>query len=495
VPRRTVRDQITLYTTRSRLPGAPIPRASIAARVAKGIVLAPFLPNRAGNVLLPRMRLGRYQLLVPVSSGGMGEVWAARLHGRKGFSKLVALKTMLPTLVGDPDCERLFLREATIAAQVSHPNICSVYDFGEGCGVLYKAMQWGEGRSLREMLRAGGPLDHRLAARITADACGALHAAHELTETGGRSLHPVHLDVSPENILVSVAGATKRTDFGIARLLTEPSAIHSSGAWIRGKAGYMSPEQAAGEPVDRRSDVFSAGRVLYEATTGTPPFAGRTFIDVIGSALRGRVDPPTKHVRGYPLALERVVLCALARNPDLRFDAALAMQGELERWLVTIPVATHSEIGECGARTRGRAHRRDSRPIGGALGLTRSHVCPQEKGRTEAGQRPARCMSCRNAARHPFSAADVECRDSQARTPTGDGAAATSAARRFLHARRYRAPPAAWRLVSTPRRSPGADSGGRLLLGRRRGFGGTRCRERVRHHAEQALAGSLGSAS
>jgi len=123
------------------------------------------------------------------------------------------------------------------------------------------------------------------------------------------------LDVSPENILVSVAGAAKLTDFGIARLLTEPSAIHSSGAWIRGKAGYMAPEQAAGEPVDRRSDIFSAGCVLYEATTGTPPFTGRIFIDVIGSLLRGHVDPPTKLVLGYPPALERIVLHALAPNP------------------------------------------------------------------------------------------------------------------------------------------------------------------------------------
>jgi serine/threonine protein kinase len=304
-------------------------------------------------VLHPRTRLGRYELLLLISSGGMGEVWAARLLGEKGFTKLVAVKTMLPRLVGDPSYERMFLREANLASLVAHPNICGVYDLGEEHGVLYMAMQWVEGGSLYELLNAGGPLIPRVSARIISDTCAGLHAAHELTDVTGRPLDAVHLDVSPENILVSVAGGVKLTDFGIARLLTDPTTISLAGRSIRGKAAYMAPEQAAGEPVDRRSDVFSMGCVLYEATIGAPPFTGGTLLDVIRAVLRGQVDPPSKLMPKYPPALEAVVLRALASNPRDRFGTARDMHEALEQWLATEPIVTHSELGSLVRRRIG----------------------------------------------------------------------------------------------------------------------------------------------
>jgi eukaryotic-like serine/threonine-protein kinase len=168
--------------------------------------------------------LGRYELLLPVAYGGMARVWAARMLGQRGFSKLVAIKTILPHLAHSAEFERMFLDEARIAAGVHHPNVTEIYELGEEGNVLYLAMEWVNGESLVHVVRGlngktTAPVEPRIAARIAADACAGLHAAHELQDEQGHPLNVVHRDVSPHNILVSMDGTVKVTDFGVAKAL------------------------------------------------------------------------------------------------------------------------------------------------------------------------------------------------------------------------------------------------------------------------------------
>jgi len=335
-------DRADRFPPAARLPTAFAARAALTAALTDRQQSGA--PGWWGNLLQPHTHLGRYELLIPIASGGMAEVWLARLVGHKGFAKLVAIKTMRRSLEGDPHYERMFVREATLASQIQHPNVCAVHELGEDRGRLFMAMQWVEGGSMCDLLHAGGPIDARIAARIAADACGGLHATHELRDGGGRPLGPVHLDVSPENILVSVGGTVKMTDFGIARLAcVTDSSRHD---WIRGKASYMSPEQASGEPVDRRSDVFALGCVLYEATTGALPFQGKTLIDVVRAVLNGHFVPPAIVTPNCPRELSRIIEVALAPAPAQRFSTAEEMQMALETWLVAAPLVTQTELRE-----------------------------------------------------------------------------------------------------------------------------------------------------
>ncbi|MBN9165056.1 MAG: serine/threonine protein kinase, partial [Myxococcales bacterium] len=265
------------------------------------------------GALRPSTRLGRYELLVPIARGGMARVWAARQHGQRGFQKLVAIKTILPHLAEEAEFERMFLDEARIASGVHHPNVCEIYELGEDKRTLYLAMEWVSGDSLSRVLRASGKteaLDPRVAARIIADACAGVHAAHELTDDDGRPLEVVHRDLSPHNVLLTGDGVAKVCDFGVAKALGQLHEQTSAGQ-LKGKISYMSPEQVTGGAIDRRSDVFSLGCVLYEATTGVRPFKGEQDHMVMHAILSGELQPPTSVVRNYPLELERIVLRAL----------------------------------------------------------------------------------------------------------------------------------------------------------------------------------------
>lgn len=214
-------------------------------------------PSDFGS-LRPGTRLGRYELLVPIARGGMARVWAARQHGQRGFQKLVAIKTILPHLAEEPEFERMFLDEARIASGVHHPNVCEIYELGEDKRTLYLAMEWVNGDSLSRVLRASGKteaFDARVVARIVADACAGVHAAHELADDDGQPLGVVHRDMSPHNVLLTADGVTKVCDFGVAKALGQLHEQTSAGQ-LKGKISYMSPEQVTGAPIDRRSDVF-----------------------------------------------------------------------------------------------------------------------------------------------------------------------------------------------------------------------------------------------
>jgi serine/threonine protein kinase len=305
-------------------------------------------------------RLGRYELLLPVALGGMAKVWAARQHGHRGFTKLVAIKTILPHLAQDRAFEHMFLDEARIAAGVHHPNVTEIYELGEEGRVLYLAMEWVSGDSLVRVLRssAGGtpasaagrttalPLDLRVAARIVADACAGLHAAHELVDDTGRVLSVVHRDMSPHNILLTAEGHVKVTDFGVAKAMGQLHDVTTSGT-IKGKISYMAPEQVTGTHIDRRTDVFGLGCVLYEATTGKLPYRDRGENDaqVMHRLIKGQALPPSKVVRGYPPELEAIVMRALASQPIQRFASAERMRVAIEEWLAKSgPIVTAAHV-------------------------------------------------------------------------------------------------------------------------------------------------------
>lgn len=295
-------------------------------------------PSDFGS-LRPGTRLGRYELLLPIARGGMARVWAARQHGQRGFQKLVAIKTILPHLADEPEFERMFLDEARIASGVHHPNVCEIYELGEERRTLYLAMEWVSGDSLSRLLRASGKtesIDPRVAARIIADACAGVHAAHELTDEDGRQLGVVHRDMSPHNVLLSADGNVKVCDFGVAKALGQLHEQTSAGQ-LKGKISYMSPEQITGNAIDRRSDVFSLGCVLYEATTGVRPFKGERDHQIMHAVMQGELTPPSHVVRSYPPDLERIVMRALAHQPILRYPTAERMRFALEEFLTKGP--------------------------------------------------------------------------------------------------------------------------------------------------------------
>jgi serine/threonine-protein kinase len=309
-------------------------------------------PSDFGS-LRPGTLLGRYELLVPIARGGMARVWAARQHGQRGFQKLVAIKTILPHLAEEPEFERMFLDEARIASGVHHPNVCEIYELGEERRTLYLAMEWANGDALSRVLRPNGggagiraeALDPRVAARIVADACAGAHAAHELSDDDGRPLGVVHRDLSPHNVLLTMDGVAKVCDFGVAKALGQLHDQTSSGQ-LKGKISYMPPEQVTGSPIDRRSDVFSLGCILYEATTGMRAFRGEGDHQIMRAIMQSEIAPPTSVIRHYPAELERIVLRALAYEPTLRFPTAEQMRFALEEYLARGQLVTQSNVAQ-----------------------------------------------------------------------------------------------------------------------------------------------------
>jgi serine/threonine-protein kinase len=269
----------------------------------------------------------------------MATVWMARLLGTRGFQKPVAIKTMLPSIREDPDAEKMFLAEAAVASRIRHPNVVEILDLGEEDGVLYLVMEWIHGEALGVVLaaaakRGGMPLS--LAVRIGAQTCAALHAAHELTDDTGKPLGLVHRDVSPHNVLAGFDGVVKLVDFGIAKVTAEATHLTEMGM-VRGKIAYMAPEQIRFERLDRRTDVFAAGILLYQLTTGRHPFKrserNETALAICDDS---PVEKPTSFLPSYPERLERVVVRALEKNPADRYATARELEEDLVR---TMPPA------------------------------------------------------------------------------------------------------------------------------------------------------------
>lgn len=300
------------------------------------------LPERAVGrrrpELEPRlgMRLGRYELLVPLASGGMAQVWVARLAGEHGFARLVAVKTMRPEHAESDAFRRMFLDEARLAARIAHANVVEVLDLGEeNGGVVYLAMTLVEGDSVAGLLKArrrvgARGLPHGVATRVIGDVLAGLHAAHELRDEEGRPLQLVHRDVSPHNVLVGVDGIAKIADFGIAKASSR-LADETEAGQVKGKFAYMAPEQLERRAADRRSDVFSAGVVLWESVTGEKLFGGIDLIDTIAKVRETKILDAREVAPDLPAAIAEVTAKALERDPARRFASAAEMSDALER--------------------------------------------------------------------------------------------------------------------------------------------------------------------
>ena len=266
---------------------------------------------------------GRYELGEILGFGGMSEVHLAR---DLRLDRDVAVKVLRADLARDPSFYLRFRREAQNAAALSHPSIVTVYDTGEAetpTGPLpYIVMEYVDGVTLRDIVHTDGPMPPRRAIEVIADACRALGFSHQAGI--------IHRDVKPANIMISSTNAVKVMDFGIARAIADSSSVTQTAAVI-GTAQYLSPEQASGNPVDARSDVYSLGCVLYEMLTGEPPFTGDTPISVAYQHVREDPVPPSERHEGISPDLDAVVLKALAKNPENRYQTAEEMRADLVR--------------------------------------------------------------------------------------------------------------------------------------------------------------------
>ncbi len=283
-------------------------------------------------------RVGKYQLVRKLATGGMAEVFLARAEGPGGFSKKLVVKRILPHFLSDPHFANMFLSEARLAAELNHPNIVQIFDFGQADGQYYLAMEFIDGANLRVLNAAAIEQGHRIpfaiAARLASLAAEGLHFAHELKGDDGHPIGLVHRDISPDNILVSRNGAVKVVDFGIAKASSQPSMTRSG--VIKGKMAYMPPEQLGRKPIDRRIDVFALGVVLHELTTGTWPFDASSEVSIIQAIMN---DVPFSHVRersaDIPEALDAIIARCLEKNRELRYPNCKELQADLEKFIAS----------------------------------------------------------------------------------------------------------------------------------------------------------------
>jgi tRNA A-37 threonylcarbamoyl transferase component Bud32 len=282
--------------------------------------------------------IGKYKLVRLIASGGMAEVYLARQAGAAGFEKLVCLKRILPHLARDKQFVEMFLNEARLAARLDHPNIVSIFDLGEANGNYFIAMEFIDGPSLRAAAKRAQERGERLPipeiVKIISMAAGGLHHAHDLTDAEGRPLGLVHRDISPDNILVHRNGAAKVVDFGIAKAANS-SAFTRTGT-LKGKVAYMPPEQLRGDPLDRRTDVFALGVVLYEMLAGKRPWPADSDVSLIGKIMTDDPAPLATLRPDAPAGLTPILDRALAKDREVRYPSCHDIQVELEALLVSL---------------------------------------------------------------------------------------------------------------------------------------------------------------
>jgi serine/threonine-protein kinase len=281
------------------------------------------------------LRLGPYELLRRVATGGMAEVYLARRAGPHGFEKIVALKRILPQFARDPEFVAMFVDEARVCARLSHPNIVQVFDFGEQDGELYMAMEYVAGTTGARLIRSACshgleiPLDAAL--HVALSVLRGLEYAHDARDDAGRPLHLVHRDVSPGNVLIDRSGAVKLTDFGIAR--AGQIERRTDAGQLKGKLGYMSPEQVVGRDLDARSDIFTLGIVLAELLIRAPLFTvGKDYkdLDVLLRIRDADVSAIDRSAVRVPDDVRALLFRALARDPKLRWPTAGAFADAIE---------------------------------------------------------------------------------------------------------------------------------------------------------------------
>src|SRR5690554_3192865 len=279
----------------------------------------------------PQPMFGRYELVAHLATGGMAEIFLARERGLAGLERLVVIKRILPTLAGDASFVDMFLREARIIARLSHPNVIQIFELGEENGNYYIAMEYIHGSTVREMQvlaeKAGSVLPVEVTCSVLDQAARGLHAAHELRGLDGNPLGLIHRDISPHNLMCTTEGFVKVLDFGVAKASRGVEATHSG--HLKGKFAYMSPEQCQGHKLDRRADVFALGIVIWESLTGKRLFKREKDLDMMRAVVQEPSPAPSDYNARVPAGIDRVVLRALHKDREQRYQTAEAFRSDL----------------------------------------------------------------------------------------------------------------------------------------------------------------------
>jgi serine/threonine protein kinase len=297
--------------------------------------------------------IGRYRIIAELGQGGMANVLLAVAQGPAGVQKLVALKVLRSAVAAEPETLSMFLDEARLAAQLNHSNVVKTYEVGAEGDRYLIVMEYLEGQPLSAMLRRGlmsgtpVPLPHLI--RVMISVLEGLHYAHELASYDGTPLRLVHRDISPQNVFITYDGQVKLVDFGIAKATSSEN--HTATGVIKGKLSYMAPEQMVASGIDRRADIYSVGCMLWAAAAQAKLWEGVSGVEIARSVMQGRVPPPSSVNPDCSPELERIVMKALAFDPDQRFQTALEFQEALEAYCETLP--TQSREKDVGAFVAG----------------------------------------------------------------------------------------------------------------------------------------------
>jgi serine/threonine protein kinase/ABC-type phosphate transport system substrate-binding protein len=278
---------------------------------------------------------GKYHLIAALGQGGMADVYVAAVRGPSDFRKLVVIKRLREDVAERASFTSMLLDEARLAARLQHPNVVQTFEVGVHGGKHYIAMEYLEGQPIARILRDGGRPAPGFAARVMGDALAGLHYAHELTDYDGRPLGIVHRDVSPQNLFVTYAGEVKVVDFGVAKMNKQRD--ETAHGVIKGKLAYMAPEQLNAGPIDRRTDVFAAGIVMWEMLTAKRLFKADADGVTISKILYQQLDPPSRFAPGTPRELDAICLRALERDPARRWQSAGEMREALYAYMETTP--------------------------------------------------------------------------------------------------------------------------------------------------------------
>jgi serine/threonine protein kinase len=291
------------------------------------------------------VRFGKYLLLDKIATGGMAELYQAKITSVEGFEKLVAIKKILPNLTQDKNLVNMFIDEAKLAAMLTHRNIVQIYDLGSMESAYFIAMEYIHGKDLRAIEKKSPekvlPLPLEYGLYITCRICSALDYAHNLKDFQGNPLELIHRDISPQNILISYEGEVKIVDFGIAKAAKKTA--DTKEGLIKGKVAYMSPEQAAGKSIDNRSDIFSTGIVLYEMITGTRMFEGDSDLKVLERVRKADFEPAENIVPDLPPKVAEILNRSLTKAVSKRYKSCGAMLADLEDCLATFPLRPSAE--------------------------------------------------------------------------------------------------------------------------------------------------------
>jgi len=293
------------------------------------------------------IRFGQYVLLEKIATGGMAEVWKARMKGVEGFQKIVAIKKILPHLSDNQDFIGMFIDEAKLAAQLNHNNIIHIYDLGKIQSSYYIAMEYIDGHDLKTILKRGEERDTAMTVEtalfVASKIAAALDYAHRKHDFEGKEMGLVHRDVSPQNVLISQEGDIKLCDFGIAKAASKAS--HTQAGALKGKLQYMSPEQAWGRTIDKRSDIFALATVLFEMLTGRKLFSGDNELSILEQVREARVVRPSQFNDEVTPEIDNIVIKALQKDPANRYQTAGEMERDVNAILYTFrPTPTSADL-------------------------------------------------------------------------------------------------------------------------------------------------------